>query len=142
MPLSDDEFLILEALEHHTQLSVHQISDILDKKAVMPVINGLLAKRVIYVKEEIYKQYKPKLVKYVRLTNTYADEDGLKSLLELLHRAPKQKDAVLGYFQLSASQNLITPKLLESEIQIAQAVINSLGGLCRNLLGRGGGVGA
>ena len=126
LPLSDDEFLILEALEHHTQLSVHQISDILDKKAVMPVINGLLEKSVIYVKEEIYKQYKPKLVKYVRLTNTYADEDGLKSLLELLHRAPKQKDAVLGYFQLSASQNLITPKLLESEIQISQAVINSL----------------
>ncbi|MGC6285315.1 MAG: replication restart helicase PriA [Polaribacter sp.] len=126
LPLSDDEFLILEALEHHTQLSVHQISDILDKKGVMPVINGLLEKSVIYVKEEIYKQYKPKLVKYVRLTNTYADEDELKSLLELLHRAPKQKDAVLGYFQLSASQNLITPKLLESEIQISQAVINSL----------------
>ena len=126
LPLSDDEFLILEALEHHTQLSVHQISDILDKKAVMPVINELLAKRVIYVKEEIYKQYKPRLVKYVRLTNTYADKDRLKSLLELLHRAPKQKDAVLGYFQLSASQNLITPKLLESEIQISQAVINSL----------------
>ena len=126
LPLSDDEFLILEALEHHTQLSVHQISDILDKKGVMPVINGLLEKSVIYVKEEIFKQYKPKLVKYVRLTNTYADEDELKSLLELLHRAPKQKDAVLGYFQLSASQNLITPKLLESEIQISQAVINSL----------------
>lgn len=126
LPLSDDEFLILEALEHHTQLSVHQISDILDKKGVMPVINGLLEKSVIYVKEEIYKQYKPKLVKYVRLTNTYADEDELKSLLELLHRAPKQKDAVLGYFQLSASQNLITPKQLESEIQISQAVINSL----------------
>ena len=126
LPLSDDEFLILEALEHHSQLSVHQISDILDKKGVMPVINGLLEKSVIYVKEEIFKQYKPKLVKYVRLTNTYADEDELKSLLELLHRAPKQKDAVLGYFQLSASQNLITPKLLESEIQISQAVINSL----------------
>ncbi|MDG1698070.1 MAG: primosomal protein N', partial [Polaribacter sp.] len=65
--LTDDEFLIFEALQHQSQLTIHQVADILGKKKVMPIVNELLKKSAITIKEEIYEQYKPKLVKYVRL---------------------------------------------------------------------------
>lgn len=76
-----------EALQHHSQLTIHQVADILGKKTVLPIINGLIEKSAIYIKEEIYETYKPKLIKYVRLHNNYNSNEGLQTLLEELSRA-------------------------------------------------------
>ena len=82
--LADDEFLIFEALQHQSQLTIHQVADILGKKKVMPIVNQLIKKSAISIKEEIYEQYKPKLVKYVRLHSDYNSDDSLEKLLEEL----------------------------------------------------------
>jgi primosomal protein N' (replication factor Y) len=87
--LADDEFLIFEALQHQSQLTIHQVADILGKKKVMPIVNQLIKKEAITIKEEIYEQYKPKLVKYVRLNAAHTSDDSLEKLLEELSRAKK-----------------------------------------------------
>jgi len=102
--LLDDEFLIFEALQQQSQLTIHQVIAILGKKKVMPIVNGLIRKEAIVIKEEIYEQYKPKLVKYVRLHKNYTSDDSLGKLLEELSRAKKQREAVLGFFQLLTSK--------------------------------------
>jgi primosomal protein N' (replication factor Y) len=124
--LSDEEFLIFEALQHQSQLTVHQVSDILGKKKVLPIINGLIQKEVVAVKEEIYEQYKPKLVKYVRLDSQFSSDEGLENLLRTLNRAKKQREAVLGYFQLATDKKPIKAKSLETKIGISAAVIKAL----------------
>ncbi len=124
--LTDDEFLIFEALQHHSQLTIHQVSDILGKKTVLPTINGLIEKSAVYIKEEIYETYKPKLVKYVRLHNNYASSEGLQGLLDDLSRAKKQRDAVLTYFQLAASKKPIKAKDLEEQSGTSSAVLKAL----------------
>lgn len=124
--LNDEEFLIFEALQHQSQLTVHQVSDILGKKKVFPVINELIEKSVIYIKEEIYETYKPKLVKYVRLHRDYSDANTLQGLLEQLSRAKKQKDAVLVYFQLAASKKPIKAKNLEEQANVSSATLKAL----------------
>ncbi|CAM1340774.1 replication restart helicase PriA [Tenacibaculum aestuarii] len=124
--LTDDEFLIFEALQHHSQLTIHQVSDILGKKTVLPTINGLIEKSAVYIKEEIYETYKPKLVKYVRLHNNYASNEGLQGLLDELSRAKKQRDAVLTYFQLAASKKPIKAKDLEEQSGASSAVLKAL----------------
>ncbi len=124
--LNDDEFLIYEALQHQSQLTVHQVADILQKNKVLPIINELIQKSAIYIKEEIYEQYKPKLVKYVRLNAQYADEGYLEPLLEELSRAKKQREAVLGYFQLMTSKKPIKAKDLEEQSGVSAAVIKAL----------------
>lgn len=100
--LSNDEFLIFEALQHHSELNVNQVVSILNKKTVFPVLKSMLDKEAIFLKERIYEQYKPKLVKYVRINPVFT-ADKLNELLESLSRAKKQRDAVLTYFQLEAS---------------------------------------
>src|SRR5690606_20203878 len=50
--LSDDEFLVYEALEKQNSLKVQDISAILNKKTVLPVLQKLLAKEVIYLRSE------------------------------------------------------------------------------------------
>ena len=124
--LNDDEFLIYEALQHQSQLTVHQIADILQKNKVLPIINELIQKSAIYIKEEIYEQYKPKLVKYVRLNAQYNDESYLEPLLEELSRAKKQREAVLSYFQLMTSKKPIKVKDLEEQSGASAAVIKAL----------------
>jgi primosomal protein N' (replication factor Y) len=124
--LDDEEFLIFEALQHQSQLTIHQVSDILGKKKVMPVVNELIKKSAIYIKEKIYEQYKPKLVKYVRLHTDYNSDNALNVLLEELSRAKKQRDAVLTYFQLATSKKPIKAKELETTANVSTNILKSL----------------
>ncbi len=124
--LTDEEFLIFEALQHQSQLTIHQVSDILGKKKVLPIINKLIQKNVVSVQEEIYEQYKPKMVKYVRLNSSYTSNEALQGLLEQLNRAKKQREAVLGYFQLAADKKPIKVKDLEANIGVSSAVVKAL----------------
>nr|WP_284041221.1 primosomal protein N' [Polaribacter sp. Z022] len=124
--LADDEFLIFEALQHQSQLTIHQVVAILGKKKVMPIVNSLIKKTAITIKEEIYEQYKPKLVKYVRLNASYNSDDSLEKLLTELSRAKKQRDAVLTFFQLLASKKPIKAKDLEEKAQVSSSILKSL----------------
>ena len=126
--LADDEFLIFEALQHQSQLTIHQIIAILGKKKVMPIVNELIKKSAIYIKEQIYEQYKPKLVKYIRLHENYNSDDSLGSLLEELSRAKKQREAVLIFFQLSTTKKPIKAKDLEVKANVSSSILKCLVG--------------
>ncbi|NRD19814.1 primosomal protein N' [Winogradskyella eckloniae] len=103
--LKDDEFLIYEALQHQSSLKINDVVSILDKKRVLPVINGLVEKGVLNLQEELYEKYTPKLVRYVKLHHNHKTQDKLQELLEELSRAPKQREVVLTLFTMEASLN-------------------------------------
>jgi len=98
--LKDDEFLIYEALQYQSLLRIQEIINITGKKNVLPVIKRLIEKSVITVQEEIYEQYKPKLVRYVKLHTNFVQEEALRSLLESMTRAPKQREVLMHLFTL------------------------------------------
>ena len=100
--LKDDEFLIFEALHHQTSLTVQDVTNIIDRKQVLPVIKRLIEKDIITVNEEVYEKYKPKLVRYVKLHADYLSESEIRNLLEELSRAPRQRDIVMTLFSMSA----------------------------------------
>ncbi|MGS2763264.1 replication restart helicase PriA [Sinomicrobium sp. M5D2P9] len=125
--LKDDEWLVYEALQHQPILKVTEITAILDKKNILPVLKRLLEKDVIRVKEEIQEQYRPKLVRFVRLTSRYEEEDALRELLDTLNRAPKQKDVLLTLFSLSATtRKPVKLKELQEKSGASAAVVKSL----------------
>ena len=124
--LDDEEFLIYEALQHQSQLTIHQVADILGKKKVLPIINGLIQKSAVYIKEEIYEQYKPKLIKYVRLHSNYSNKNHLENLLNELSRAKKQRDVILSFFQLESSKKPIKLKELLVYSGSSSAIVKAL----------------
>lgn len=103
--LKDDEFLIYEALHHQTSLKIQDVVSILDKKRVLPIINGLVKKGVLNLQEELYEKYQPKLVRYVKLHEHHKSEKQLQELLDDLSRAPKQREVLLTLFTIEASEN-------------------------------------
>lgn len=129
--LKDDEFLVYEALQHQAVLRVHEISAIVERKNVLQLLNSLLQKNTILIKESLQEQYKPKLIRFVKLGAAYTTEPQLEALLESLSRAPKQSQVVLALFQLhAADKKPVKASLLEK-------VSNASGGIIRSLIKKG-----
>jgi len=125
--LTDDEFLVFEALQHQSMLKVQEIAAIVDRKNVLPILKRLLEKNIILLKEEVYQQYKPKLVRYVKLADAYRSEDNLSALLESMTRAPKQSQVILALFQLEGkAEKKVTVKELEKASGSSSAIIKTL----------------
>ena len=125
--LSDQEFLVYEALQFQAILKVEEIVAVLNKKTVFPIIQSLLEKGVVYLHEELIERYKPKQLRYIRLTEAYEGDEGLASLLEIVSRAAKQREFVLKYFQLQATyKKPISVKELQEETGVTPSVIKAL----------------
>jgi primosomal protein N' (replication factor Y) len=125
--LSDDEFLIFQALQQQSSLKVQDIIAILNKKNIFPVIQKLIDKNILVLEEEMRETYKPKLVRYIRLHSKYDSNEGLRELLETLKNANKQKEVVVTYFQLNASDKKpITVKKLVDTSNSNSAIVKAL----------------
>ncbi len=125
--LTDDEYLVFEALQQQTTLKIADLIKILGKKNVLPFVQKLLAKNIVVLQEEITETYKPKTIRYIKLHEKYNQNDALEQLLNELKNAPKQKELILQYFQLKAQEkkHISAKKLLENA-QLSTAVLKSL----------------
>ncbi|WP_299679904.1 primosomal protein N' [uncultured Dokdonia sp.] len=125
--LQDDEFLIYEALQHQSVIKIQEVMDILGKRKVLPTIKKLLDKGAISVQEEVYEQYKPKLVAFVQIHSDYKEEVAFNELLDSLSRAPKQRELVLTFFSLKAKTNKpITTIALQKAANASSSQLKSL----------------
>lgn len=124
--LSDDEFLVFEALQHQSSIKVNDVVEILNKKNIFPLLQKLLNKNIIQLQEEIHEQYKPKLVRYIKLHQNYTNHEALNVLLQSL-KAERQKELILGFFQLSATDKKpISAKQLLDYTKVDSSVLKKL----------------
>ena len=127
MGLGDDEFLVYEALQHHSSLTIGEIGEIVERKNVLALVNRLVLKGVALQREELHEQYRPKLVRYVKLSPAHGGEEKLEELLKELGRAPKQSQVLLSLFQWRATHKKpISLEGLERESGSSKAVIKAL----------------
>lgn len=125
--LKDDEFLIFEALQHQSMLKVEEAAAIVDRKNALPVLQRLMDKKMIRLKERLYDVYSPKMVSYIRLAEAHADDNALEGLLESLDRAPKQKQLILAFFHLkSKSDGPIPVAELQLAADVSAGIVKSL----------------
>lgn len=125
--LSDEEFLIYQALQQQSSLRIQDITAILNKKNIFPVVQKLIDKNILVLQEEVQELYKPKLVRYVRLHSQYDSNSGLSELLETLKSASKQREIVLTYFQLNAVEKKpISVKQLVEAADSTSSIVKAL----------------
>jgi len=100
--LTDNEYIVAEALTIRNELSIEEVKDILDRKTVYPLIRSLLDKRVIKVKEELIAKYKPKRIGFMKLESAYeSDKAKLAEAFEKVKRSEHQTNALLAFVSLS-----------------------------------------
>ena len=125
--LSDQEFLVLEALQVQSSLHINDIRAILDKKNVVSILQSLLGKGVIGIQEEVYEKYSPKIKRYIKLSSDFSSEESLKLLIDSLTRAPKQKQVLMTLFMLSSKEKKpIESIFLQKKSDTSSSVINGL----------------
>ena len=125
--LTDDEFLVYEALQQQSMLHINDIRAVLDRKNVVKVLHNLLQKGVVMVQEELYEQYKPKLKRYLRLAVSYTSEENLKDLLDKLKRAPKQREVLMTLFVLSSQEKKpVSSAALQKKSNVTSSVLKTL----------------
>lgn len=98
--LSDEEYMVAEALSMQAELRIKDIQELLGKKTVFPVLRNLIDQGVIFLQEELQQGYKPKMETYLTLGPAYATEEARQQLFSDLERAPRQMDILLNFFHL------------------------------------------
>lgn len=125
--LTDDEYLIVEALQRQSSMKIQEIEQLLDKKKVLPILNKLVGRQLIHLNQEIYEQFKPKEVRFVRLNPAFEAESEMHKLLDELSRAPKQREVLFTYFSLNAqSKKPLKVKKLLDESGASSGILKSL----------------
>ena len=125
--LSDKEFMIAEALSIQKELSVDDIQKILDQKTVYPLIQRLLDKKLIYLKEELKNKYQPKMVNCVRLQEPYAsDPNRLVEAFELMSRATRQVEAMMVFIQLNRKQKFVKSQEIYNLAKVDSSVLKAM----------------
>ncbi|NND63441.1 MAG: primosomal protein N' [Flavobacteriaceae bacterium] len=124
--LSDDEFLLYEALRNQTSLHVNDVRSILDRKNVVGVLQQLMEKGIAQVHEEVFEVYKPKLKRYVKLSAEFRKEESLRELLDSMSRAPKQREVLMSLFMLSSQQKEVDSIQLQKKSGATSSVLKTL----------------
>ena len=106
--LSDDQFLVVEALQQETRLKVEDVHAVLSKKNTLKILKPLLDAKIITTSQELIQKYKPKLLRTVVLHSDYKKEGSLTALLDQLERSKKQKQIILAYFSLCKASERVS----------------------------------
>ena len=108
--LNDKEFLVVEALEIQKELTLNEVSKILNQKTIFPTIKSLLSRKVIFLLEELNEQYKPKSVRFVSCLNKGVD-------FKIFKNAKKQEQVFRSFLDLTKKNktpSITTKELLEA----------------------------
>lgn len=99
--LTEEEFLIVQALRAQQEISIPDVQSLLSKRNVYQQLKNLFNAGIAISSEEIVEKYRPRLDTYVRLSPAYTDPARLEELYIELGRAPRQVELLLAYTQLA-----------------------------------------
>jgi primosomal protein N' (replication factor Y) (superfamily II helicase) len=101
--LNEREYLLVESLHNRKSIKISEVSKIIGQQKIIPIVNTLIEKGIILMKEELPEKYKPKKEVFIRLREEYEENEAkLKELFDHLEtKAHKQLDLLMAYIHLS-----------------------------------------
>lgn len=125
--LSDEGYLVTEALQIRKRLTVDEIKLVTDGKNHAQAIAEVLDSGLAIIEDELKEKYSPKKEKYLTLNSTYIhDEKLLEPVFESLKKAPKQMQLALSFFQIRQKDKEVTITSLLKKSGVTTATLNAL----------------
>lgn len=100
--LTDEEYLIWDALKLRESLDIAELSGITGRKRPLKALENLLQEGRVLLEEDLKIKYTTKKERRLLLGTGFQSEGGLQDLLQELQRAPKQREILLQFFQMQA----------------------------------------
>ncbi len=126
--LDGELFTLAEALFNNKALTIEQVQLILQRKSIYRALEQLVELNIAVFEEELVEKYKPKLETYIQLAPHLVDNDeALKTIFDELERkAPRQVQALMGYFMLTNEAAPVVKAALIEKAKTTDAAIQSL----------------
>ncbi|MCS7036211.1 MAG: primosomal protein N' [Saprospiraceae bacterium] len=125
--LDAEEYLLAEALLLREEITLSDARKILNKKTVMPVVQRLINKGVLLLREELRERYRPKKVYAVRLAEPYRSQpDRLAPVLDELGRHEKQLEIALAYIHLSRQRPWVSRQEILDKANASESSLKAL----------------
>lgn len=138
--LDADEYLIAEALGIQQEISIDDARKILNKRTVFPVVQRLIQKGVLFLREDFQEKFRPKKVRAVRFAEPYRSQpDLLREAFELVDKKHSQRDseagieradrqvlALMALVQLTRNQPFVRKQELLDKAQVTDSTLKSL----------------
>jgi primosomal protein N' (replication factor Y) len=130
--LTAKELAITDALSQYGELTIQQISKILNQQKVIHIIRGLIDKKVVSISEEMENRYKPKWEEFITISEPYClSELELSRLLDTLNEKKqtyKQMLTLMGFVKLCNGdyQEEVPKSMLLKEFECSPSSVDSL----------------
>jgi len=99
--LNTFEYQVTEALIEKKKLSVDEISKLVGYQKVLPLLKTMIEQRIIVMEEELKDIYKPKIIKFISISEELTDESKLQEIMdELGVRAHKQLELLMTFIAM------------------------------------------
>ncbi len=125
--LDSDEYLIAEALQIQQEITVEDARKILNKKTVFPVIQRLLTKGVLFLREDLQEKFKARKVSAVRLAEPYHSQpDLLREVMNDLQSKERQLEILMAYLSLAKKQPFVRKQDVLYKADVSESTLNTV----------------
>lgn len=129
IPLHEKEETLVEILEIREELTLKELSEILQIKNAHPIVKRLIDKGVVITQEELNQKYTPKKESFVCINPVFSDQElnDVLSTLESSKSKASQLDALLLILKLRIDlKQQYIPKKILLEGETSASTLNTL----------------
>lgn len=125
--LEDEEYLIAEALQIQQEITVEDARKILNRKTVFPIVQRLLNKGVMFLREDLQEKFKPRKVAAVRLSEQLRNQpDLLREVFAEIAGKERQMEIMMAYLALEKSRDFVRKQELLQKADVSESALNTL----------------
>ncbi|MFN0174476.1 MAG: primosomal protein N' [Saprospiraceae bacterium] len=125
--LDAEEYLIAEALHIQKEITVEDARKILNKKTVFPVVQRLLNKGVLFLREDLQEKFKPRKVSALRLAEPFRTQpDLLREVFTELSGKERQVEILLAYLALEKRQPFVRKQDVLTKADVSESSLNTV----------------
>lgn len=128
--LSEDEIKILDVLSRKGRIEIGEVTEITGHQKIMPLVKTMIEKHIIVMDEELKQRYTPRRATWMRLADSYRDEEALKALFDTLEKKStnhKQLMALMYFMQISGmGEREVKKSQLTENKQLSSSAIDTL----------------
>jgi primosomal protein N' (replication factor Y) len=125
--LDADEYLIAEALLLQREITVEDARKILNKKTIFPVVQRLLNKGVLVLREDLQEKYKAKKIVAIRLAEPLRNQpELLREVFTTLQSKERQLEILMAFLVLEKNEPYVRKQALLQKADVTEASLKTL----------------
>lgn len=125
--LDDDEYLISEALLIQQEISVEDARKILNRKTVFPVIQRLLNRGTLFLREDLQEKFQARKVTGVRMGQRLRGQEHLmREIFDELQSKDRQLEIMMAFLVLEKSRPFVRKRELLDKAEVSESSLRTL----------------